>query len=53
MKAVLLVCAPEVPPLEIKILRKELRKALKKKAKLVVVNYEVDVALLHPYSPKE
>ena len=48
MKAVLLVCAPDVPPSEIKILRKKLRKVLDGKAKCIVVNYDVGVTLLHP-----
>ena len=48
MKKTLLICASEVPPSEIKVLRKELRKALGKKAKFVVVNYNVNVTTLVP-----
>jgi predicted RNA methylase len=44
MKAVLVVCAPDVPPSEIKILRKNLRKVLKGKVRFIVVNYDVNIA---------
>ncbi len=51
MKTAILLCAPDVPPSEIKILRKNLHKVLDKKgkkAKFLVVNYDVSVTALNP-----
>jgi hypothetical protein len=46
MRIALLVCAPDVPESEMKALRKQLRKALGKKAKFAAVNYNVNVTTL-------
>jgi hypothetical protein len=46
MKTAFLFCAPDVPPSEMKKLRKWLHKVLGKKVRFVAVNYNVNVTTL-------